>query len=103
MPNETEKNILAAITTVALSILALPVVFVKAAFGARKLARAAANISAGSMTCPYCGTVNPLNCMARCPTCAAVAPGSRLYCPFCKNVYTVIPCAGCGATLKVLP
>ena len=100
---ENEKSIFGAITTGALHVLALPFVALKAVAGVRKLARAAKRIEEGTITCPYCAAANPLNCMSRCPVCGAVAPGSRLYCPFCKNVYSVITCAGCGATLKVLP
>lgn len=102
MASETEKSIVAAITTGALYILALPIVLLKAIAGARNIVRAIASINAGTMTCPYCSVSLPLNCMSRCPTCAAVMPGSRLYCSFCKNVYAVITCSGCGATLKVL-
>lgn len=102
MGNDFEKSILGAITTAALYVLALPIMLVKAIGRARKLARAIAILNAGEFVCPFCSAANPLNCMSRCATCAAVSPGSRLYCPFCKSVYAVITCAGCGATLKVV-
>lgn len=102
MPNEPASTVLGAIASAALYVLALPFVLVKAIGSLRKLARTTARLRAGSMTCPYCAAVNTLNMMTRCPACGAVEPGSRLRCSFCGATYNVIPCAGCGATLKVL-
>jgi uncharacterized Zn-finger protein len=95
------SDILRAIVTVALHILALPFVLLAATANVRKLAMVAARLKAGSITCPYCSAENTLNMMSRC-SCGAVEPGSRLRCSFCGAVYDVIPCAGCGATLRIL-
>jgi hypothetical protein len=100
--SEREKSIESSMTNAVLSLLALPFTIVKAVMKVRKFIRAAARIAQGAITCPYCASETPLNLMSRCPACGAVAPGSRLYCSFCKNVYDVIMCAGCGASLKVL-
>ena len=96
------SEILRGIATAALYVLAFPFALFKAIAHLRKLVRIAARLDAGSMTCPYCGAENTLNMMTRCPACGAVEPGSRLRCSFCRAVYDVIPCAGCGATLRVL-
>jgi len=102
MANDFESAVLAAVARVALSILALPFLLLDGLRSLRRLARTVGRLRAGSVNCPYCATPNTLNMMTRCPVCGAVEPGSRLRCSFCGALYTVIPCAGCGATLKVL-
>jgi hypothetical protein len=99
--NDLENRVLDAIATVALHVLALPFIAVKALGNLRKLARTTARLRAGEVTCPYCATVNTLNMMTRC-ACGAVEPGSRLRCSFCGAIYNAIPCAGCSATLRIL-
>jgi len=96
------SDILRATATAALYVLAFPFALFKAIAHLRKLVMIAARLDAGSITCPYCAAENTLNMMTRCPACGAVEPGSRLRCSFCDAVYDVIPCAGCGATLRVL-
>lgn len=97
-----EGDVLGGIATALLSILALPFMLVAWIGRMRKFAQLAERLTAGSVTCPYCEAVNPLNLMTRCPSCGAVEPGSRLRCSFCGAVYEVIACGGCDATLKVL-
>jgi hypothetical protein len=99
--NEAENSVLDAIATAALYILAFPFVALVAIGKLRKLARTTARLLAGTITCPYCATVNTLNMMTRC-ACGAVEPGSRLRCSFCGAIYNAIPCAGCAATLRIL-
>jgi hypothetical protein len=94
-------EILSIIATTLLHLLALPFVLIAGIVNLRRLVRLAQRLNAGVITCPYCAAVNPLNLMTRCPTCGAVEPGSRLRCSFCDAVYDVIPCGGCGATLRV--
>jgi hypothetical protein len=103
MTNQQEpwKNVLASIETAILSVLAFPFVLPAAIGGLRKALRVAATIREGKVTCGYCNAENPLNLMTRC-ACGAVEPGSRLRCTFCGTTYDVIPCLGCGATLRVL-
>jgi hypothetical protein len=95
-------DILQWIATALLHLLALPFVLIAGIGKLHRFARLAERLNAGVITCPYCAAVNPLNLMTRCPTCGAVEPGSRLRCSFCDAVYDVIPCGGCGATLRVL-
>lgn len=102
MAHDVESRVLDMIARVALSILALPFLFIGMLRDVRNLARTTARLRAGSMVCPYCAAPNPLNMMTRCPACGAVEPGSRLRCSFCGAIYSVIACTGCGATLKVL-
>jgi hypothetical protein len=99
---EPWKNILAAIETAILRMLAFPFTVVAAVAGLRKVLKIATRINEGKLVCAFCKTENPLNLMTRCPTCTAVEPGSRLRCTFCGATYDVIPCVGCGATLRVL-
>lgn len=96
------SNILRGIATAALHILALPFVLLAAVTKIRRFIVSVKRLNAGRVTCPYCSAENALNMMTRCPTCGAVEPGSRLRCSFCHAVYDVLPCGGCGATLRVL-
>lgn len=100
--NDLFKATLNAIATAVLYVLALPITLMLSLRDVGKIVRTLRHLGAGSVTCRYCGTENPLAMMTRCPACGAVEPGSRLRCSFCDNIYTVIPCAGCGATLRVL-
>lgn len=101
MTQDPWKNMLAAIETAILSVLAFPFTVVAAIVGLRKIVKIAMRISEGKLVCAFCKTENPLNLMSRC-VCGAVEPGSRLRCSFCGVIFDVIPCAGCGATLRVL-
>ncbi len=100
--NDAWKVTLNAVATAALYVLAFPITLVLSFRNIGKIVRAIRQLAAGSITCRYCGAENPLAMMTRCPTCGAVEPGSRLRCSFCNSVYSVIPCSGCGATLRVL-
>lgn len=100
--NDVGTMLLDRITTVVLTLLAAPLVVFRALRRLPKLVRTAERLASGTVVCPYCAAENPLNLMTRCPTCGAVEPGSRLRCSFCRTVFDVIPCAGCGATLRVL-
>lgn len=99
---EPWKNLRVAIETVILSVLAFPFTLVAAVVGLRKVVKIATRINEGKLVCAFCKTENPLNLMTRCPTCSAVEPGSRLRCTFCGATYDVIPCLGCGSTLRAL-
>jgi hypothetical protein len=99
--NDVWKSTLSAIATAALYVLAFPITLVLSIRNVGKIVRTIRHINAGSITCRFCGTENPLAMMTRCP-CGAVEPGSRLHCSFCNNIYQVISCSGCGATLRVL-
>ena len=102
MTQDPWKGLRAAIETAILSVLAFPFTIVAAIADFRKVVKIARRINEGKLVCAFCTTENPLNLMSRCPTCAAVEPGSRLRCSFCGSTYDVIPCVGCGATLRVL-
>lgn len=100
--NDPWKSTLGAIATAALYVLALPITLVLSIRSLGKIVRTIRQLGEGTIACRFCGTANPLAMMTRCPACGAVEPGSRLRCSFCNNVYQVISCSGCGATLRVL-
>lgn len=99
--SERDKSIESAIATAALSILALPITLLLSIPKVGKLIRAIRQLNDGAISCRFCGAQNPTAMMSRCPTCGAVEPGSRLRCSFCRSVYQVMTCSGCGATLRV--
>ena len=99
--SEKEGSIYSAIATAALSILALPITLFVSIPKVAKVIRAIRQLDDGMIPCRFCGTQNPTAMMSRCPTCGAVEPGSRLRCSFCRTVYQVVTCSGCGATLRV--
>jgi hypothetical protein len=99
--SEKKDRIYSAIATVALSVLALPVTLLLSIPKVGKIIRAIQQLDDGTIPCRFCGTQNPAAVMSRCSTCGAVEPGSRLRCSFCKTVYQVVSCSGCGATLRV--
>lgn len=101
-PTEMQKKVLDMMTTLALTVLAAPLLVIPALRRLPKIVAIAQRLAAGAATCPYCGAENPLNLMTRCPACGAVEPGSRLRCSFCRAVFDTITCGGCGATVRVL-
>jgi hypothetical protein len=101
-PNDPWKSTLGAIATAALHVLALPITLVLSIRSLGKIVRTICQLREGTIVCRFCGMANPLAMMTRCPACGAVEPGSRLRCSFCNNVYQVISCSGCGATLRML-
>lgn len=55
----------------------------------------------GSIACPHCSFVNPLNVLSTCQRCGVTEFGSRLYCSSCRQVTRWFDCARCRATIKV--
>ncbi len=92
------KRVLVAI----LYILAAPVFAVAWLLGLPKVARRLGVLKAGWVTCPNCGTRNPLNVKATCRRCGMTEYGNRLFCTHCRQVSKWFDCSGCGASIKVL-
>ncbi|MCG3195113.1 MAG: hypothetical protein DIJKHBIC_04383 [Thermoanaerobaculia bacterium] len=84
-----------------LYIFAAPVYLVLAIGQWRKVARGLAIVRQGSIACPHCRFVNPLNVLSTCHRCGVTEFGSRLYCSNCRQVTRWFDCARCHATIKV--
>lgn len=84
-----------------LYIFAAPIYFVLAIGQWRKVARGLAIVRHGSIACPHCRFVNPLNVLSTCHRCGVTEFGSRLYCSNCRQVTRWFDCARCHATIKV--
>lgn len=84
----------------AVYLLALPV------YAIRWIARSVGDIRhfqamrSGELTCPYCGSVNPLDILATCRNCGATEFGSRLYCSHCGQVTRSFACDSCSAHIS---
>ena len=55
----------------------------------------------GTIACPHCSFVNPINVLSTCHRCGVTEFGSRLYCSNCRQVTRWFDCARCHATVKV--
>ena len=84
-----------------LYVLASPVYLVKGALQWRRIARGLAIVRRGTIACPHCSHVNPLNVLSTCHRCGVTEFGSRLYCSNCRQVTRWFDCARCHATIKV--
>ena len=84
-----------------LYIFAAPVYLIRAAIKWRRMAAGLAIARRGSIACPHCRFVNPLNVLSTCHRCGVTEFGSRLYCSSCRQVTRWFDCARCHATIKV--
>lgn len=84
-----------------LYIFAAPIYLVLAIGQWRRVARGLAIVRRGSIDCPHCRFVNPLNVLSTCHRCGVTEFGSRLYCSNCRQVTRWFDCARCHATIKV--
>lgn len=91
-----------AVGLAVLYVLAAPLFLVAWLLGLSKIARRLRTLRAGWVTCPSCGTRNPLNVKATCRRCGMTEYGSRLFCTQCRQVSKWFDCTGCGASIKVL-
>jgi hypothetical protein len=89
------------LTTVVLSILALPVLVVTAVVGLLRAWRKLEPLRRGVIVCRWCAQPNATARMATC-SCGATEPNSLFACSFCGATFNALTCEGCGATLKVL-
>jgi predicted RNA-binding Zn-ribbon protein involved in translation (DUF1610 family) len=96
------KSVLRWIGIGLLYILASPVYLVVLIRRAIKFYRTAALMRSGSITCPHCGTTNPLDILATCPKCHTTEYGNRLRCTGCGEQTRSFDCDACGVTIKVL-
>ncbi len=90
---------LSAIAT--LYLFAAPVYLIRAIGQWRRIARGLAIVRRGTIACPHCSFVNPINVLSTCHRCGVTEFGSRLYCSNCRQVTRWFDCARCHATIKV--
>jgi hypothetical protein len=84
-----------------LYLFAAPVYLVRAIGQWRRIARGLAIVRRGTIACPHCSFVNPINVLSTCHRCGVTEFGSRLYCSNCRQVTRWFDCARCHATVKV--